>query len=451
MKKHLYPIFAMLLLAFSVSACNDDGPAGKDEPGSSLPIASTAFGQTRKAIEAAETAAGRTVERYDDATRTLIVQTGLADFPSIRYYFDQAENYRYALVYAASFDLFATEHFAELLRNGLWEAYDAAPSDDRDESVYRCDGVLLRIFLRAGNRQASPAMLVGKLDESALSWTRLDPHTDPTTGMRLPLVAWGGSADLIAKYELLHGHTLNAGRTDPDKAFVAYDTGDDRFPMMGYWLDLETGTFLEECALYVDPESRPGPAEADAYVTALGFSETGLKDGNGNFLYYDAASTTVCLVEMNRPETGVFSPKLRFYTQDLTDELPKSSVTVPWPNMQFGAITMDEARDWYETLGYALSVHPELGIPQATTDSADFPAILLLEDGGFYAGAYLLTPDVRVITSPDLVRQLLEQGFVAVEGFFLATFRNTDTNVEVQIDTSAMFGAYGVGFNLIGA
>lgn len=447
MKKYLYLTLALILTAVS---CNDDN-VGSGDAEVPLPIASTDFGGSRAAIEAAETAAGRTVAPYDAATRTLDVQTHLTDFPSIRYYFDAAERYRYALVQTASFDLLASEPMAERLRSGAWEHYSVVVSEGGAEALYRRDGVLLRLFLHSDSRQASPAMLVGKLDESALSWTRLDPHTDPTTGMRLPLVAWGGSADLIAKYELLHGHTLNAGRTDPDKAFVAYDTGDDRYPMTGYWLDLETGTFLEECALYVDPESRPGPAEADAYVTALGFSETGLKDGNGNFLYYDAATTTVCLVEMNRPETGVFSPKLRFYTQDLTDELPKSSITVPWPNMQFGAITMDEACDWYEALGYTLSVHPELGIPQATTDSADFPTILLLEDGGFYAGAYLLTPDVRVITSPDLTRQLLEQGFEAVEGGFLPTFRNTETNIEAQIDTSAMFGAYGVGFNLIGA
>lgn len=447
MKKFWMTCLGAGLLVATALSCSDDTPEGG--AACKLPVASIAFHATRATIEATEAAAGRTVEGYDAATRTLAVRTGVEEFPSIRYYFDEADTYRYAMVEAASFDLFASEDWARRLGEGNWSAY---PDDDAgDEAIYSDGWALLRVFLRESARQATPAMLVGPTDEGALSWTRTVPLVDKATGMQVPLVAFGASHDLVAKYEALQGHPVNTGRTNPSKQFYAYDTGDARYPMIGYWFDVATDTFLEECALYIEPDARPAPAQVHDYLTALGFEETGLKDAEGNFLYYHAPAFTVCSIEMNEPASGVFSPKLRFYVQDLTADLPKAQVDIPWPNVEFGKITLEEAVAWYQAQGYAVATHADLGIPEVTTASEDFPTILLLDEDGLYYGAYVMTPDEKVIYSPDVVRQLTERGFEQVEGSILPTYHNTETDTEAQIDTSAMFGAYAIGFNLIGA
>lgn len=450
MKKYFTRILCMLVVASLAISCSDDDSGKGKTVTAFAPIASTSFGESESDLEAAETAAGRTVAPYDRTTRTLHVNTGDADYPSIVYYFDANDRYRYAMVAAAAFELLSSGKMQEALQKGGWKAYPTTIATD-DEKLYDNGSTLLRLFAKQSPRQSTPAMLVGRLDESMLAWTRTRPLADDATGMEVPLAAFGASRDLIGKYELLQGHTINTERTNPGKQFYAYDTGDARFPMMGYWFDVTTDTFLEECAIYVDPESRPTPAEADTYVRNLGFEDSSLKDSDGNYLYYLAAEKTVCLIEMNQPQTGNFSPKLRFYEQDLTDYLPKGSVDIPWPNMEFGKITMAEAEAWYTQKGYKLGTNPDLGLPEVTTDSQDFPKILLLEDGGYYAGAYVMTSDEKVILSPDVTAQLLENGFVYIEGGFLPTYHNTKTGVEAQIDTSAIFGAYAIAFNLIGA
>ena len=121
--------------------------------------------------------------------------------------------------------------------------------------------------------------------------------------------------------------------------------------------------------------------------------------------------------------------------------------------MEFGKITMEEAYSWYESQGYEVNPTGFMDVfPLVTTGGDDFDQIILFpDDNGKYAGAYVMTPDLKVIKSPDIEKQLLEKGFEEVSGSILQTYHNLELNVEAQIDTSAAFGAYAIGFNLIGA
>ena len=458
--KHLFlnPIVSKCLLLLSaltiVWSCDssDDNDPGPDPEPTFEIAASVDFGCTVDALKAAQEAAGNEVGTYDAATRTLKVTTTDAVQTGVLYYFDANNNYKYALITVSSFEDMSSEFMQDLAEAG-WTSYQMTATTPEYERILSKDKVLLRIFTKESDAQATPAMLVGPVDETILSWTRTDILKDAATGVFTPLTAFGASLDLVKKFEFLQGHTVNEERTNPDNQFYAFDTGNVDFPIMGYWFDVDTDTFLEECALYVEPDSRPTPDAINTYVTGLGFEYLSLTDANGNPLFYDKATKTVCCAEMMEPESGVFSPKLRFYVQDLSEYLPKETVTIPWPNMEFGKITMEEAYSWYESQGYEVNPTGFMDVfPLVTTGGDDFDQIILFpDDNGKYAGAYVMTPDLKVIKSPDIEKQLLEKGFEEVSGSILQTYHNLELNVEAQIDTSAAFGAYAIGFNLIGA
>ena len=451
--------FLLLSSLFLIWSCekNVQGsePEPEPDPGPEVTfelVASTDFGCSVDDLKASQELAGNEVGPYDAATRTLKVTTSDTLQTEVLYYFDAENNYRYGLITVSSFEDLNTVLMPLISEDG-WTAYQTTATPPAYESLFSKDNVLMRIFTEESEAQATPAILLGPVDETILSWTRTDVITDPVTGVFTPLVAFGASLDLVRKFELFQGHTVNSERTNPDNQFYAFDTGDEKFPMMGYWFDIDTDTFLEECALYVEPDSRPTPDEINTYVNGLGFEYTYLTDGNNNPIFYDRETMTVCCAEMMEPESGVFSPKLRFWIQDLTEQLPKETVIIPWPNMEFGQLTMDEALEWFENQGYEVDPTGFMEVfPLITTGGEDFDQIILLpDDNGMYAGAYVMTSDLRVIKSPDIEKQLLEKGFEPVSGAILQTYHNEELNVEVQIDLSAMFGAYAIAFNQIGA
>lgn len=442
-------LLSAVTLVWSCDTSDENGP----EPEPTIEIAASSdFGCSVDDLKSSQELAGNQVGAYDAATRTLKVTTTDAVQTEVLYYFDANNSYRYALITLSSFEDLKTELLPKIAEAG-WTTYQTAAAAPAYERILSKNNILMRIFTQESDAQATPAILFGPVDETILSWTRTDVITDPATGVFTPLTAFGASHDLVRKFEFLQGHTVNTERTNPDNQFYAFDTGNAKFPMMGYWFDVDTDTFLEECALYVDPESRPTPDEVNTYVTGLGFEYTYLTDANGSPLFYDKATKTVCCADMNEPESGTFSPKLRFYVQDLTEYLPKETVTIPWPNMEFGKITMDEVYTWYESQGYEVNPTGFMEVfPLVTTGGEDFDQIILFpDDNGMYAGAYVMTPDLKVIKSPDVEKQLLEKGFEPVSGSILQTYHNVELNVEAQIDVTAMFGAYAIAFNLIGA
>lgn len=444
-------LLALSAITLAWSCEHSDNKEPEPKPEFSL-AASVNFGCSPDELRSAQELAGNTVGTFDEATRTLKVTTSDTVQTEVTYYFDGDKRYKYSLVSLKSFESLDDEYMQIISESG-WTAYKTASAAPEYEYLVSKDNVLMRFFTQESDAQKTAAILVGPVDETLLSWSRTDAIKDPATGVFIPLTAFGASHDLVNKFEFFQGHTVNAERTNPDNQFYAFDTGDPKFPMMGYWFDIDTDTFLEECALYVDPESRPTPDEINTYVTGLGLEYSYLTDGNGNPIFYDRETMTVCCAEMNEPESGVFSPKLRFYIQDLSEYLPKENVNIPWPNMEFGKITMDAAIEWYESQGYTVNPTGFMDVfPMVETKIEDFNQMILFpDDNGNYAGAYVMTPDLKVIKSPDVEKQLLEKGFEEVKGAILPTYHNKETNVEAQIDLSAMFGAYAIGFNLIGA
>lgn len=415
--------------------------------------ASLDFGCSLDELKAAAVKAGHTVGEYDAPAKMLTVKTPDAVQPEIKYFFDIWDKYTYALVSLALEDSAeAANTYLEQIKTAGWQDYK--PHKDW-EYVLRKDGTLLRFFARPSEAQKTPALMVGKVDEDILSWTRMDVLEDPATGMFTPLVALGGPLDLITKYEMYQGHPVNEDRTNPARQFYAFDTGNEKFPMVGYWMDIPTNTFLDECALYVDLNHRPTPAQVEEYILSLGFEFTGLADPMGNPLYYKEDVMTVCCPDMIDPKDGPFAPKLRFYIQDLTDQLPKATVDIPWPNTDFGKITMTEAIAWYEAKGYTVDPTGFSDVfPLVKTTSPDFPTIVLLPsdaDETIYFAASVMTPDAKVIHSPDIEKQLLDHGYKYVESAFLPTYHNVEIKVSAQVDNSGMLGVFSIGFNPIGA
>lgn len=412
--------------------------------------ASTQFGCKPDELAEAECKTGREVGGYDPKTHTLQVKTADGEQPEVTYYFDRDDRYVYALV-SLAFEG-SMQEYSSKIREAGWSEYKPAMEW---EEILSKDGLLLRFFSGKSDAQEEPALFVGRVDEDVLSWTRLDDLTDAATGLSVPLVALGGSLDLITKYEFYQGHTVNPDRTNPKRQFYAFDTGNEKFPMTGYWMDIQTNTCLEECALYVREENRPTPAEVDKYLTSLGFFFTNMGDKTGNPIYYRKESMTVCCPEMINPNDGPFAPKLRFYIQNLEEYLPQETVDIPWPNTDFDKITMTEAVAWYEAKGYTVDPKGFADVfPLVKTTSKDFPTIVLLpsdKDETIYFGASVMTENERVIRSFDVERQLLEHGFKKVDSDFLPTYENAALNVSAQVDNSGMFGLFSIGFNPIGA
>lgn len=76
----------------------------------------------------------------------------------------------------------------------------------------------------------------------------------------------------------------------------------------------------------------------------------------------------------------------------------------------------------------------DLGIV-VNTDSEDFPKILLMDDGGKYAAALVITFNNLTARSPYIVDLLQKNGYVNKEGVSaLPTFINSQNNVMVQFD-----------------
>ena len=416
-------------------------------------VTSQQFGCNVETLKSEQEKLGYNVGNFDDATRTIEVNTNDTYQKKIKYYFNSDNQYMYSLI---SLNLptegISIEDFLIVIEKDGWKEYKKGTEY---EYLFTKDNLLMRFFTKASEAQKTPALLIGKLDESLLSWTRTDILKDEATGMFTPLAAIGCSLDLIKKYEFYQGHKVNDKRTNPRAQFYAFDTGDEKFPMIGYWMDIQTNTFLDQCALYIDKSAIPTKEEMDRYIRQFGYEPTPLTDGYMNPIYYKKDVHGVCCAETNQPQTGEdYAPKLRFYTEDLTSTLPKEKVNIPWPNTEFGKITMQEAIDWYKAKGYTVDPKGFYEVfPLVKTDSEDFPSIVLMpadDDENIYYAASVLTEAQNVITSPDIVKQFKERGYHQVENSTLPTFVNEKINVSAQIDLSGMFGPFSIGFNPIG-
>ena len=105
------------------------------------------------------------------------------------------------------------------------------------------------------------------------------------------------------------------------------------------------------------------------------------------------------------------------------------------PIVTFGKNTVAEIAAEYRKQSYYKSEETiDLGIVINTT-SEDFPKILLLEDGGKYVAAMVITFSNLTARSPYIVELLQKNGYENRVGVSaLPTFINKENNVMVQFD-----------------
>lgn len=120
---------------------------------------------------------------------------------------------------------------------------------------------------------------------------------------------------------------------------------------------------------------------------------------------------------------------------NLDASVPPLKVDFPMPITTFGTKTMDEIAAEYRQQPYYKSEETnELGLVINTT-SEDFPVILLLEDGGKYYAAMVVTFDNLKVRSPYIVNLLRQNGYEDKLGVSaLPTFVNTELDVMAQFD-----------------
>ncbi len=291
--------------------------------------------------------------------------------------------------------------------------------------------------------------VIGMHDDSNNSWMRQTLLKDSTTNIWMPILGKSAPQITMELFEYAQGHTLNEELTKKDNGVFVFDTYDSRFPNVKYWFDLKEKSFLEESAIFINPENRPSPVEIDNWLKQLGFKKTIVVDGNQNPIYFHKENKCIALVEMNKPkdESASFEPKIQFFFGDLEDKLPAENIQMPMPVLSFNKLTMKEAVEEYKKESYFVSYSENAYGVMINTNSPDFKGILIMEDGGKYAMAFVLAETIQIINSPEIPEILIENGFEEKKVGPIPTFINKDKDVMAQIDTTGAFGSYSVAFS----
>ncbi len=291
--------------------------------------------------------------------------------------------------------------------------------------------------------------VMGAYDESTNSWTRQNPLKDPTTNIWMPTLGKFAPQITMELFEYAQGHTINEELTKKDKGIFVFDTNNPRFPNVKYWFDVKEKRFLEETAIFIAPDNRPTPVELDSWLVKLGFKQTIAVDKNNNPLYFKKDSKCIALLEMNKPKkkNTPFEPKIQFFFGDLTEKLPAENIQMPMPVLSFNKLTMEEAVEAYKKEDYFVSSAPHDYGMLIHTNSKEFKSILIMEDGGKYAMAFLLAETVQIISSPEIPEILKKNGFEEKKVGQIPTFVNKQKDVMAQIDKTGAFGAYSVAFS----
>ena len=249
------------------------------------------------------------------------------------------------------------------------------------------------------------------------------------------------------------GHTYNAEASKPDKGVYKFQTGHEVYTEVTYWLDLKTNHFLEECKVSCDTLHRPTPEQVDAYLKAQGFSASGLKDGEGNPIYYDKEIKLIANVDMNIPKDeaakATFRPGIQYYyNNDIEQLLPYEEVDFPMPLFGFEKEKLEDVMKKYADQDYTAAVldmlSMDLPFPGVQTRYKYFPSIILLpsdNDESLYGSALVLCSDMKALRSPALIASLERSGFVfdKKRTIALPTYVNEAQGVMAQIDDGSIF------------
>ena len=444
MKKNILKalFFSFIFLCFF--GCKHDN--NEEEPKEeviNIELPSSNFGESYEVIKDEEVKRGFELTK-DEALRTLkaTLASKKLDFT---YYFDEKGQYQVAVCELP------TSSLLPKFENGLKAlgfVVNTSASKNEKEKVFLNEGKKITLSLSVNDRGEAISYSFGKLDETVFSWTRVSTLKHES-GLYLPLIAKGASLDLMNRFESRLSHSLSSD-SKPDKGVYIFDTNEQKFPKIKYWFDVNEKAFLEEVAIFVNVDNRPTPEEVNAFLTTNGFKFTPLVDDVKNQMYYNKEVKAIAIVEMNKPKTGVFEPKIQFVYNNIDDKLPKEIVDMPIPILEFGKITLAEALEKFKKESYYVRHETNsMGGYNIITKSEDFPTIWIDEDAGKYALACDIAKDSKVINSDDIVVKLKAAGFTEKGPQAIETYINRSKNAMAQIDRTAMFGSECVAFNVI--
>ena len=451
----------LLLIAgvLTLTSCDWENPiTGGDGPQEPerisqwlLPI--ERYGISIDEVTQIEEGRGNKVDRSDELMTLTATPQESKIVREIVYYFDRAGHYQVARVQFASQE--TAKQFIDqyLLNNGFVksdlrtakaseEIYISAPRGSRVSSVVLVDG-----------EQTEPIFWWSNNDNKKTNWLRVDPLQDQTTGIWMPLLPYGATLEMIQLFEARMGHTYNAEASKPDKGVYKFKTGHEVYTEVTYWLDLKTNHFLEECKVSCDTLHRPTPEQVDAYLKAQGFSASGLKDGEGNPIYYDKEIKLIANVDMNIPKDeaakATFRPGIQYYyNNDIEQLLPYEEVDFPMPLFGFEKEKLEDVMKKYADQDYTAAVldmlSMDLPFPGVQTRYKYFPSIILLpsdNDESLYGSALVLCSDMKALRSPALIASLERSGFVfdKKRTIALPTYVNEAQGVMAQIDDGSIF------------
>ncbi|WP_296928147.1 hypothetical protein [Porphyromonas sp.] len=458
--KRITSILLLLIAgALTLTSCDWDNPiTGGDGPQEPerisqwlLPI--ERYGISIDEVTQIEEGRGNKVDRSDELMTLTATPQESKIVREIVYYFDRAGHYQVARVQFASQE--TAQQFIDqyLLNNGFVksdlrtakaseEIYISAPRGSRVSSVVLVDG-----------EQTEPIFWWSNNDNKKTNWLRVDPLQDQTTGIWMPLLPYGATLEMIQLFEARMGHTYNAEASKPDKGVYKFQTGHEVYTEVTYWLDLKTNHFLEECRVSCDTLHRPTPEQVDAYLKAQGFSASGLKDGEGNPIYYDKEIKLIANVDMNIPKDeaakATFRPGIQYYyNNDIEQLLPYEEVDFPMPLFGFEKEKLEDVMKKYADQDYTAAVlemlSMDLPFPGVQTRYKYFPSIILLpsdNDESLYGSALVLCSDMKALRSPALIASLERSGFVfdKKRTIALPTYVNEAQGVMAQIDDGSIF------------
>ncbi|WP_417146199.1 hypothetical protein [Porphyromonas sp.] len=458
--KRITSILLLLIAgALTLTSCDWDNPiTGGDGPQEPerisqwlLPI--ERYGISIDEVTQIEEGRGNKVDRSDELMTLTATPQESKIVREIVYYFDRAGHYQVARVQFASQE--TAKQFIDqyLLNNGFVksdlrtakaseEIYISAPRGSRVSSVVLVDG-----------EQTEPIFWWSNNDNKKTNWLRVDPLQDQTTGIWMPLLPYGATLEMIQLFEARMGHTYNAEASKPDKGVYKFQTGHEVYTEVTYWLDLKTNHFLEECKVSCDTLHRPTPEQVDAYLKAQGFSASGLKDGEGNPIYYDKEIKLIANVDMNIPKDeaakATFRPGIQYYyNNDIEQLLPYEEVDFPMPLFGFEKEKLEDVMKKYADQDYTAAVldmlSMDLPFPGVQTRYKYFPSIILLpsdNDESLYGSALVLCSDMKALRSPALIASLERSGFVfdKKRTIALPTYVNEAQGVMAQIDDGSIF------------
>ena len=458
--KRITSILLLLIAgALTLTSCDWENPiTGGDGPQEPerisqwlLPI--ERYGISIDEVTQIEEGRGNKVDRSDELMILTATPQESKIVREIVYYFDRAGHYQVARVQFASQE--TAKQFIDqyLLNNGFVksdlrtakaseEIYISAPRGSRVSSVVLVDG-----------EQTEPIFWWSNNDNKKTNWLRVDPLQDQTTGIWMPLLPYGATLEMIQLFEARMGHTYNAEASKPDKGVYKFQTGHEVYTEVTYWLDLKTNHFLEECKVSCDTLHRPTPEQVDAYLKAQGFSASGLKDGEGNPIYYDKEIKLIANVDMNIPKDeaakATFRPGIQYYyNNDIEQLLPYEEVDFPMPLFGFEKEKLEDVMKKYADQDYTAAVldmlSMDLPFPGVQTRYKYFPSIILLpsdNDESLYGSALVLCSDMKALRSPALIASLERSGFVfdKKRTIALPTYVNEAQGVMAQIDDGSIF------------